>query len=358
MLKSILDEAKLLSNDPVNFIHEFFSDLKNEIDLKKEESVAKIEDEYEKIINEVLEVEKECKIKAKNKAIDLEKMVQEIDYTLKKWNESVNQLDFDSKDDEWKSIRFEAAKEIQKLEDEMDKFKDELFLNKKYSFQPSKNSKDDKYFGEFYAKNYEIGKISMVLNNFSSFEGEIDSNKTIIKDLGWIIKADFDDEDGYFLFSLFPKSVDDEDALNDEDDDDDDTDNDDLDTDDSDDKNDSDTDDTNDSDTDDSDNDDDDDDDDEDDYDYDDYDERIRKILSKKLEKNPVEAEFVFRIRPREARKSNLVNDYYKSDHIFDCSGGFAYGFGTDVTIMNPLNGLYNKDADSILMEATIKILS
>ncbi len=72
MLKSILDEAKLLSNDPVNFIHEFFSDLKNEIDLKKEESVAKIEDEYEKIINEVLEVEKECKIKAKNKAIDLD----------------------------------------------------------------------------------------------------------------------------------------------------------------------------------------------------------------------------------------------------------------------------------------------
>ncbi len=28
MLKSILNEAKLLSNDPVNFIHEFFSDLK------------------------------------------------------------------------------------------------------------------------------------------------------------------------------------------------------------------------------------------------------------------------------------------------------------------------------------------
>jgi hypothetical protein len=104
ILKSILDEAKLLSNDPANFIHEFFSDLKNEIDLKKEEYVAKIEEKYEKMINEVLEIEKECKIKAKNKAIDLEKMVQEIDYTHKKWNESVNQLDFDSKDDEWKSI--------------------------------------------------------------------------------------------------------------------------------------------------------------------------------------------------------------------------------------------------------------
>ena len=41
------------------------------------------------------------------------------------------------------------------------------------------------------------------------------------------------------------------------------------------------------------------------------------------------------------------------------CFGyGFAYGFGTDEAIMNPLNGLYNKDTDSILMEATIKILS
>jgi hypothetical protein len=72
----------------------------------------------------------------------------------------------------------------------MDKLKDELLLNKNYSFQPCE---DDKYFGEFYAKNYEIGKISMVLNNFSSFNTKIDikSDKTIIKDLGFIISTHY-----------------------------------------------------------------------------------------------------------------------------------------------------------------------
>jgi hypothetical protein len=308
MLKSILDEAKLLSNDPVNFIHEFFSDLKNEIDLKKEESVAKIEDEYEKIINEVLEVEKECKIKAKNKAIDLEIMVQEIDYTLKKWNESVNQLDFDSKDDEWKSIRFEAAKEIQKLEDEMDKFKDELFLNKKYSFHPRRDS--DYFFGYFCAQNYEIGKISLVLNNFSIFDTKmnIKSEKTIIKDLGLIIRSSYIFKELFFSVNF------------DDDDDDDDDDDNDNDVDDGDDED-------------------------------GDYFDPVRCVAN---------VELIIKIHQREARKTNFVNYYHKSNDILVSHGRIPGGktFGTKEDIMNPLNGIYNKETDSILLEAKIKILS
>ena len=45
---------------------------------------------------------------AVNKVINLDQRVKEADCTLKKWNESVNQLDFDSKDYELKIIRFEA----------------------------------------------------------------------------------------------------------------------------------------------------------------------------------------------------------------------------------------------------------
>ncbi len=43
-----------------------------------------------------------------NKTNDLEIIVQEIDNIYKKWNESLNLLDFDSKDYELKIIRFEA----------------------------------------------------------------------------------------------------------------------------------------------------------------------------------------------------------------------------------------------------------
>ena len=48
----------------------------------------------------------------------------------------------------------------------MGKSKKDLLLNKDFSFKPY--CKGDKYFGNFYAKNYEIGKISVVLKKFSS----------------------------------------------------------------------------------------------------------------------------------------------------------------------------------------------
>ncbi len=63
--------------------------------------------------------------------------------------------------------KFETAKEIQNLEDEMEKCKNDLLLNTEYSF---KSCNDDKLFGAFYAKNYECRKFIMILNNFSSFE--------------------------------------------------------------------------------------------------------------------------------------------------------------------------------------------
>ena len=42
---------------------------------------------------------------------------------------------------------------------------------------------DDKLFGDFYAKNYESRKISMVVNNFSSLKDEIVSKNVIFKDI-------------------------------------------------------------------------------------------------------------------------------------------------------------------------------
>ena len=43
LLENILKQAKTLSNDPANYIHEHFSILKNEIDQTKEEYIQKIE---------------------------------------------------------------------------------------------------------------------------------------------------------------------------------------------------------------------------------------------------------------------------------------------------------------------------
>ena len=47
------------------------------------------------------------------------KLIKETENKLKKWNESLKLPDF-TKDDEWKSVKFDAANEIQMIKDEME----------------------------------------------------------------------------------------------------------------------------------------------------------------------------------------------------------------------------------------------
>ena len=123
-----MNEAKLLSNDPANYVHEYFSNLKNKIDQTKEDYIQTIEKKYDEVIDEVLGFENECKAMVEKKVDDFAKFINETENKLKKWNESLKLPDF-TKDDEWKSIRFDAAKEIQTIEDEMEKCKNDSLLN-------------------------------------------------------------------------------------------------------------------------------------------------------------------------------------------------------------------------------------
>jgi len=53
LFKDILRKAKFLLNDPVFYVDDHFRKLKNKIYLSKEEYVQMIEDQYEKIIEQV-----------------------------------------------------------------------------------------------------------------------------------------------------------------------------------------------------------------------------------------------------------------------------------------------------------------
>jgi hypothetical protein len=70
LLDAALNEAKLLSNDPANYVHEYFSNLKNKIDQTKEDYIQTIEIKHEEIINQVLEFENECKAMVEKKVDD------------------------------------------------------------------------------------------------------------------------------------------------------------------------------------------------------------------------------------------------------------------------------------------------
>ncbi len=142
------------------------------------------------------------------------KLIKETENKLKKWNESLKLPDF-TKDDEWKSMRFDAAIEIQMIKNEMEIYMNDLLANKDYQFSPI-DIKDDNNFGEFYVKKIvETGKINMVLNNFSSIKSDSltynDSNETVINDVPWIISTCLEliKDVEYLAFFVEPKCGDD-----------------------------------------------------------------------------------------------------------------------------------------------------
>ena len=51
--KDILNELKMLEKDPENYIHEYFSELRNKIDLEREVAKELVDKHYLKIIDEV-----------------------------------------------------------------------------------------------------------------------------------------------------------------------------------------------------------------------------------------------------------------------------------------------------------------
>jgi hypothetical protein len=73
-------------------VHEYFSQLKNKIDLTKEQYIEMIEEKYDLIIQEVIQLENECKLNAKNKVNDLAKLIEEMEIKLNKRNESLKIL--------------------------------------------------------------------------------------------------------------------------------------------------------------------------------------------------------------------------------------------------------------------------
>ncbi len=294
ILEDILKRVKLLSNDPAFYVDEYFSDLKKRIDLTREEYIQLIEKNYIEILDKVIESEKECKIKGERKKHDLTKMIQNIENKLSNLNESLKLPDF-TKDNEWKRIRFDVAKDIQNIEDEIENYKCELLLYKDFDFIPIEINQNNN-FGNFHVRNVEIGKVNMVLNNFSYLKPEnseslnfIESREScFVKDIPWIIRTRLEkksDED-YLAFYIAPKCD------------------------------------------------------------------------NKRINNIPISAKLIQKIHQIETRKTTICNEIAFSSKFEKIVGVGLRNFISKKEIINPLNGFYNKENDSIFLQAIVKILS
>jgi uncharacterized protein YfcZ (UPF0381/DUF406 family) len=212
-LSELIQKEKTISSDPLNFIDDYFRKLKNKVDLTKEQYIQSIEVNHCRIIEELNSLENECKSKIENKSEKLHKLVLQAELKILEWNKLLEMPTF-RKDCEWKKIRFESQKEINKIQSELDKLKDDLLLNIDYQFEPIP-MKAQNIFAKFRPLKYESGVINMVIDNFSSLQ-TIDSKSSeyikstelcVIKNIPWVINTRIEKVNGIDHLAIFVKVI-------------------------------------------------------------------------------------------------------------------------------------------------------
>ena len=173
-LKDLINKSELLIKDPAFYINDNFNKLRNEIDLAKEELIESIERKYEKIINELNEIETKCKQNAQNKESKskLEKTIESTKELLNEWTKTLesnlNRGDF------CKNISNKSIQSISELKYEINKCKVALLDNKQYKFNLI--STKDSSFGDLVTNDPELidesrleGAMRFEIKDFTKF---------------------------------------------------------------------------------------------------------------------------------------------------------------------------------------------
>ena len=128
----LLDKFNKIKNDPDMRINTVISELKNKVDLRREELKQEIDKETLKMIDELNEYEKECKLKMKLASNSkLDEKLEGWKNSLKQWQLALSKFDSISH----KSVLDESTSKLKDLHSEFLNFDRNLFLNRLNQFK-------------------------------------------------------------------------------------------------------------------------------------------------------------------------------------------------------------------------------
>ena len=135
LFNDLLERFKKIKNDPDTRINEEISELKNQVDIRREEMKLKIDKESLEMIEKLDEFEKDCKLKAVSLKSDskLNEKFETWKNSLKEWQQSLNS--FERNIDNWNRVSKESTSNLKDLHIEFINFKREIFLNRLVEFK-------------------------------------------------------------------------------------------------------------------------------------------------------------------------------------------------------------------------------
>lgn len=136
-LKKSIEQLKSLKKDPKNMIYEYFSDLRNKINIDRETIKYKIDEHYLGLIDEVKLIEDDHIFKNNYVLVENNKVfVSVIDRAEIQLAEFKKELDIPKIDfGKWENIQFESNHQIAQIKHKITDFENELLANKRYTFE-------------------------------------------------------------------------------------------------------------------------------------------------------------------------------------------------------------------------------
>jgi hypothetical protein len=128
--ESYVERFETTKKQPEKRIHDYINDLKNLIDLKREELKNEIDQKYLSMIEKIDEIEKECMA---NLDSVRSRFDDKLDEKLNKWKIKSEQFTNDLRSFEsskWKKVKEEVDLHIKEIRSELYDFDESLFLNR------------------------------------------------------------------------------------------------------------------------------------------------------------------------------------------------------------------------------------
>ena len=126
-----IEELKSFNKDGL-FIHDYLSQLRNEIDIEREVVKLKIDEHYLNLIDEVNDIEEKCMSKSADSNKLIEDEVKTFEEKLESFRVEFDKLEIDF--DKWESVREKSNYQSKELNEKILKFKDDLLMNHIYTF--------------------------------------------------------------------------------------------------------------------------------------------------------------------------------------------------------------------------------
>ena len=136
-LESSSQELNDLIKDPKNFIFETISEIKKDVDLRREKLKVKIDEISNEMINKLNNFQKECydnidKINYEEKTKDL---VKEIESNLNEWTKDDKRMLLVSNDSKRKEMHSKAIQLDTKLFSRLKELKEELMISQNWIYK-------------------------------------------------------------------------------------------------------------------------------------------------------------------------------------------------------------------------------